>query len=42
MKHTLSAGGATGLDLPDVVLGYSVEIEGLGDIVGSHCCRDSR
>lgn len=33
---TLSAGGATGLDLPDVVLSYSVEIEGLGYVVGSH------
>jgi len=33
---TLSAGGATRLDLPDVVLGYPVEIEGLGYVVWSH------
>jgi hypothetical protein len=37
---TLSAGGATGLDLPDVVLGYPVEIEGLSYIVGSHGCKE--
>jgi hypothetical protein len=33
---TLSTSGTTGLDLPDVVLSYPVEIEGLGYIVGSH------
>ena len=33
---TLSAGGTTGLDLPDVVLSYPVEIEGLSYIVRSH------
>lgn len=37
---TLSAGGATGLDLPDVVLSYPVEIECLGYIVGSHGCKE--
>jgi hypothetical protein len=36
---TFSAGGATGLDLPHVVLGYSVEVEGLGYVVWSHCCK---
>lgn len=36
---TLSAGGTTGLDLPDVVLGYPVEIKCLGYVVGSHGCR---
>jgi hypothetical protein len=36
---TFSAGGATGLDLPHVVLGYSVEVQGLGYVVWSHCCR---
>lgn len=36
---TLSAGGATGLDLPDVVFSYPVEIEGLGYVVGSHGWR---
>ena len=33
---TLSTGSTTGLNLPDVVLSYPVEIEGLGYIVGSH------
>lgn len=37
-EHTLSAGGATGLDLPHVVLGYSVEVEGLCYVVRSHGC----
>jgi len=36
---TFSAGGATGLDFPDVVLSYSVEVEGLGYVVGSHGCK---
>jgi hypothetical protein len=38
---TLSAGGATGLDLPYVVLSNSVEVEGLSYVVGSHCWRIS-
>jgi hypothetical protein len=41
MMPTLSAGGATGLDLPYVVLSNSVEVEGLSYVVGSHCWRVS-
>jgi hypothetical protein len=38
---TLSAGGATGLDLPYVVLSNSVEVKGLSYVVGSHCWKIS-
>lgn len=38
---TLSTGGATGLDLPHVVLCDSIEVKSLGYVVGAHCCRIS-
>jgi hypothetical protein len=37
---TFSAGGATGLDFPDMVLSYSVEVESLSYIIGAHCCKN--
>jgi len=39
VRLTLSTGGATGLNLPHVVLSYSVEVECLSYIVWSHCCE---
>lgn len=40
LEDALAAGRAAGLDFPDVVLGYPVEVEGLGYVVWSHGCAD--
>lgn len=39
LKDTLAGGRAAGLDLPDVVFGDDVEVQGVGNVFGTHGCN---
>lgn len=36
-KDALAGGCAAGLDFPDVVFGDNIKVQGIGDILRTHC-----